>query len=434
MPTLPSESQTQDSIGKLLRVIENARLFAGVTSLTNYDLVENAFLASLQYHQDSAPVPGNALVPVRGAIDGILNSGQGALNALFATYAKVLDIPAAATGDAAAVRAALFDAFAASTQRVKSRVFTFGSPAAVGSPVGTFTPYRLTKDYGNFDIESGWPEAKLLTCVADRNSGAQIGEEVFELRGDPEAKDGVKRAGSGIVQRIAAMSSRGSQSYCNNPSFDQFSGTIAAPTDIPGWTSSVAVNSTNYAFDETNYYRTAPGVVTNRSLQVNVTATLSQTWKSKNLRWPVRTPVFVAVRYNREVGSGAGTLVLRWGNTTATVVLAAQAGWNTLKLALGTGLWFPNWNKNDGTIALEWTRTSGNLLLDDVTIAPMVPLDCGTGWLAIDGGATPALRGDAWSWTDSATDAGIIQYWLARWFKTYFPHSTGGGITWADPT
>ena len=81
------------------------------------------------------------------------------------------------------------------------------------------------------------------------------------------------------------------------------------------------------------------------------------------------------------------------------------------------------------------------VVVDDVVLAPMVPLD-GT-WYALVGGATAFVRGDTFTFTDAdAVTRAKLSYWLWRaWeddpetlleMRGWFP-TTAGTETIADP-
>lgn len=317
---------------------------------------------------------------------------------------------------------------------VKSRTFSFGSPSAGGSNQGNNTILRVTKDENNFDIEAAHAEAKRADCVTDQNTGTERDQEVFRFRGAPQAFDPLQLAGSGGTARtkdIRVISGR--TSLLRNTSFDSFAGTAAVPTSINDWTSSVAVNDTNFAFDGTNYYRSIPGV-TPYALKLKVSANLTQKLSTGNIKLSAGTPYYLHVVYNRAVGSGAGDLTVRLGAVNRTVTLAAQTGWNvfTVPASPGQSNWYKSFDEQDLDIAIEWTRTSGDLLIDDVILAPYTEWD-GT-WYAVVASNTshlPSMKDDLYTWTDSIATDSILQQWYYRAGFGYLPHSGSPSIT--DP-
>ena len=436
MPVLPTEAQVQDSIGKAVLLYERQRVNDGTLASFNYDEIENEFLASLQYLGDASPAPAAAVAGLRAVLDSAFATAPGVLDPLWVTYGRQQGLPVGQlTPDA--VRRALFDIAANGAVRVKSRVFTFGNPAAGGGNVGDTEVFRLTKDAYGFDIEAGVPETKELVCTQDAQSGARAQAEVFELTGAAAAKDGILPTGSGIRQQVKVVNAGDSRAVgVRNPSFDEIAGTITDPTDIPGWEANVAVSATTFALDEDDFFRTSPGVVTPRALVVKGNCILRQSFADlRALSWSPGTPIFVRLAFNREVGLSDGTLTIRWGASSKAVVLAAQTGWQKLKIDLDEDAWLLNWNEDDGALEIELSgHTTGTLLVDDVVVCAMTPVDDRGSWLVVDGGEVPALRGDSHSFGDAAVEGAILQRWFARVHGLYWPHSTGGGITWADPT
>jgi hypothetical protein len=138
------------------------------------------------------------------------------------------------------------------------------------------------------------------------------------------------------------------------------------------------------------------------------------------------------VAWNRQVGSASGTLTLALGSKTTNVVVAAQTGWQVLYLPVTyLNCWPDNFMQNDMTLYIDWARTSGDLLIDDVMLVPMSAFR--GQWYMPIGGATPYVKGDKFTWSDSISSDSIIQYWLAHAFSMYLPHNAAGAETWADP-
>ncbi len=311
---------------------------------------------------------------------------------------------------------------------VNSRDITFASPSADGGNVGNGSFIRLNADEYNYPIENQHVDAKIARCIRDQNSGTGIGEEEFELYGQAPGADGLQVSGSGRKKSVFSMSAR--NSIMSNPSFDQLAGTITAPTDITSWTSSVTVNATNYQFDETNYYRKFQGT-TPRALQMNVTSTLTQKLSTFNIKLRGDVPYMVQLAWNRQVGSASGTLQVDWGSKNNSVVAAAQTGWQTLRVpsTIGTNCWLKNFNENDLDLVISWTRTAGTLLIDDLLVVPGQQFD--GGWLWILGGSTAFLKNDKWTYTDTASDSSLVNYWLWRARGRYLPAVTAGAETWS---
>lgn len=310
---------------------------------------------------------------------------------------------------------------------VQSRNISFGTPSAAGGNAGNGSFVRLNTDEYGFAIENQHVDAKTARCVFDQNSGTGIGEEAFELYGQAPGADGLQLSGSGKKATVTAMS--GLQSLMSNTSFDQFSGSTSAPTDITSWTSDITVNGTNYALDSSNYYRKFRGT-TPYALQINATATLTQKLSTFNTKLRPDVPYLVQLAWNRQVGTASGTLQINWGSINNSVAVAAQTGWQTLRVpsSIGQNCWLKNFNEQDLDLQIVWTRTAGNLLIDDLLVIPGTKFD--GGWLWIIGGSTAFLKNDKWTYTDTATEPGLVNYWLWRARGKYLP-STTGAPTWS---
>lgn len=345
--------------------------------------------------------------------------------------AKVRDWP---DTDPIAILSRLYEYMDANALSVNSRNITFGAVAAVGSPAGTGTINRLTKDENDYPIEATTVEVKTFTCVQDANSQTEKGEEVFEVRGKAANKDGLETAGSGVLGTLRAMSGKDTAQTLQNPSFTTYTGSAATPTAIAGWTPIASPTVyTNLEIDTTNFYRTYPGETTGASLKIKTTTDgVSQALSVLGAKLSPTVPYYAQVAWNRQVGSFSGTIRLSVGGSTVSVVCAAQTGWQVLRIALDQSLWLKNFNEQDLDVKVEITAfTSGYVLVDDVILVPMSQIDgC---WYTIVGGATPFLRGDSYTFTDSGGTDAIIQYWLWRGYGMYLPSNNAAGETWTDP-
>ncbi len=325
--------------------------------------------------------------------------------------------------------------YVANSKTVKYRNVTFGSWSAVTGS-GTGYIYRLTKDQDNFNIEAGFSETKTAECIADQNNGAQRHAEVFRIRGLPAGKDALELVGTGRFVDVTCLSPASSGAIVKNPSFEGVvESTYPALTSINNWTpSSIA----NIQTETTTYFKDNPQATPSRSLRFTTNASIQQSFTALALRWDPNVPLFAQIAFNRE-SSCDGSLNIIIGNVTATVVLAAQVGWNILTFPVTTSAWYLNWKKTapsgtltNASVTISLTgRTTGTLLIDDFTIGPYTQVDgC---WVAIVGGATPFLLRDFFTIVDTSADTGIIQTFLARRYGQYLP-STSGSPTWTEPT
>lgn len=335
--------------------------------------------------------------------------------------------------DVSSLMGRFYDYCIANSYTVNSRETTFGAVAAGGTNVGTGTVLRLTKDENDYPIEANTVEVKTFECIGDGNSATSLGEESFEVRGAYQSKDGLDTLGSGLSGVVYAASGRHTQDLLDNPSFETYSGTAATPTAIQGWTintiANVAVDTTGTA---NYYYRTLPEASTSYALKISGNVTVEQLFSTRQTKLSPSTPYYLQFAYNRETYSGDMTLTIDFGNTTKSVVLAAQAGWNVVNFTMDKKLWFKYFNK--AGLSVKFTVSSyasGSVLIDDLILVPMTQID-GT-WFTIVGGVTPFLRRDIFTFTDTGGTSAILNYWFSRATGHYLPAVTGAAETITDP-
>jgi len=419
---LPSEAEIKLQIGAAAKLVNEHRKWLAENS-PNYVGLETSLVQLLEGPE--ATRAASAIAAMRGNEDGALKAGREILLPLLETYALVLGRPVT-RGDAAQVFDALYDLHVSGSKYVTSRGFTFGTPSAAGGNVGTGVINRLTKDENDFPLESQFADAKSAIVVSDYRNGREQGREQLEFRGSPKLPDGswVQLDGSGRIATLQGLTGTDSEQFIGNPSFSLYSGTTGSPT-LTSWTQSGTVT-----LDGTNYYRALRGETAPYALQFTTTGYVQQSLDARKVNFDPRVPVYAQVAWNAEVGTGVGTLVLTLGGKTATVAVSGQTGWQILRIALDKSCWYKQWNQNSALVKVAWTKTSGNILIDDVIVAPMTNFD--GSWYAVVGGATPFLRNDSWTWTDTATES-ILQRMFWLYFARYLPASTGGTVTWSDP-
>jgi hypothetical protein len=299
-----------------------------------------------------------------------------------------------------------------------------------GNNTGNGVILRLNKDAYDFDIESQHADIKKAKCVEDVSTGTAKWEEAFLFEGESAGIDELDRIGSGATKKITAVSAR--DSLLLNPSFSSFAGTIAAPTDITDWTSNITVNGTNYEIDEADYYRDFEGDTTPRALKIKASAILSQKLSLRGTVLDWTRPYLLQVAWKRDAGEG--TLTINLGGKTTNVAVAAQSGWQLLYIPLDKDSWPKNFSQADTQISIQWAKTSGNIIIDDVLLIPLEEFD-GSFYAIVPVDASPVQfrKDDCFDWSDAEIGS-VIQYWLFRSFGRYLPHTTGEGITFADPS
>lgn len=425
----PSISENHAILKAAVDLCEELRKFASVNA-ANFVGKQDTLDQALE--GDRTSQIAGAAQAMRGQINGALGAARALLEPIFMQYGKIIGAP---ESDVQGVISRFVDYCIANSITFNSRVMSFGSVSAVGSPAGNGVIYRCTKDAYDYDIESVFADTKTAKLIADQNSGAEKHEEVWEVRGGVMGPDLLALAGSGLVRSdMRCVSAR--QSLLNNPSFEKYEGTAAVPTSVTGWTAASSIG--NYAIDESNYYRGFPGstlqsgTAGSASLKISGNDTLYQTLSTARVRAiDPRVPYFLGLPYNRQTGSGDGTLTIHLGTKTASVSLAAQTGWNILYLGIGDENYLRNFNEQDLDVRIQLaSRTTGYVLVDDMILTPMYQFGAGGDFILPVGGSTPWLRDDSYTWADTETGS-KIQEWVRRAFLRYLPHSGSPSVT--DP-
>lgn len=417
----PSEAELQAQWKSITYLFDELLTYAGVTSTVNWVTREDAYVQLLETNY-----PAEALDPIRAtraAIDAALRTYSDALAPVLREYGRVMAAPET---DLPSLAFRLYQHLKDNTATVKSRGITFGTPTFSGA-TGNGTINRLTKDRNNYDIEGIFLDAKVAECSEDQSTGTNKHQEAFIIRGAAPARDSLLVAGSGLVQRHVCLSA--ADSILTNASFDDFSGTIGTLTELIGWTPTTALS--NFTLDQTNYYRSSPGSTTPASLKISANDTMTQALSVSGRTIDPNVPLYAQIAYNRQVGTGDGTLTLTFGSQTATVALAAQTGWNILRITIGQKNWYDTFKEDDLDFKIGLSsRTTGYVLVDDFVIAPYTAHD--NTWYAIVGGSTPFLTRDKATWTDAlAGSDSKLQKWMWRATGLYLPHDSSPSIT--DP-
>jgi hypothetical protein len=409
----PTEAQAKQQLSDTVKIWEEFRKYVGVTA-TPYLTREQTVIQELKSQfYDAFSV---ALGVARGDLNTFVLRLASVVEPLMRDYAQVINVPETV---GALIFRRLYQYYIDSTFRVQSRMINFGAAGAVSS-VGDGVINRLTVDENGFACESCNTDTKIFRCLYDEHSGANKHEEQFEVRGQAAERDLLKITGSNVYTSLRGLSARDSQQLLSNPSFDNYGGTsIASPDPITDWTYASAAN---FEVDTTNYYRDFEGAVTPAALKIKGNDTIQQDVTTRRANFTPSIPYYAQVAWNREVGLGDGTLTFRVGAQTVSVVLAAQVGWQILRIPLGTGNWFKNFDQSTFLVSVQLAgRTTGYVLVDDIILAPMSFLD-GT-FIAMVGGRTKWLRYDKYQYVDAlyGSDA-VIQQWIGwRTYGMYLP-------------
>lgn len=417
----------------------------GYANTPNYRTLEEAILAATAGDYRAAVL--NSIAPTRNGISAVLAPGS-VLRHLTGALLDMGRAINAAERTPDAILQRLYDYMHANSKTVNSRSISYASMSAGGSNVGNAAVTRVTVDENGYNLEACHVELKTIECILDQNQ-VDRDREVWEIRGIEPEPDFLQVVGSGInLQsggRVVALSSVDSQELLSNPSFDQYGGTTqptagspqtpTATTSVTGWTLG---DVTDFAVDVDTVYRSPVGVATPKSLKFvdNGVATqvLLDTTRARIL---TRTPYYYQVAVYRK-DSCDGTLTIEIGGVSRAVTMTTlnDNAWNVIKVPAtpGTNSYYKAFKQNavDNVFTLA-SRTTGSLFLDDIVWAAMPRID-GTFW-AVVGGATRSLRFDSFTGTDTETNRGVLQEWLA--FRSglglSLPSNTGGTETETDP-
>lgn len=398
---------------------------------------------------DYAPFVLSGFLAFRNAVSAALSRStvRAMLDPHLFNYGKLIASP---HSDSQSIFRDLYRYFVDNALDVLERGFTFGAPAFGGTGTGALN--RLNEDKEGFDLDESTADAKVVRCYQDEHSGTVEHREAFQIRGSERTRDYLTlNGGSGEPTQVPIGELRGltgadSQAFLTNPSFHvtnlTFTAGVAAPaavTDITGWTLDAIATA---SLDRLVYYRDSMREANPTSLRFLTNGYIEQNLNVRGGNVPTSgigglgqyyTPMYVQVAYNASAYAGDGNLTLTFGGVTATVaaVEGRPAGWNILQIALDEDCYYENWNVEDPAVRITLAaNTTGDVLVDDVIVAPFTWFD--GGWYALVGGATPFLVDDEFTFTDTVTETGILQKWFVRGGYGYLP-STAAGPDWPDP-
>lgn len=424
---LPNETQIRSLILLACTTLNDARSDAETNFVANHE----AFLAAAGAYSTGPLIAAFAAAESnrarQAAVVGVA-AADTILRPLWQTYFEVKGFQQQAFRRSMQL---LREDFTTNSQSVDARGITYGAASAGGSNVGNGTIYRCTVDKDGEPLEACFLETKTWRCTSDQQGrgGGSRHQERFLVTGAPVAQDQIARTGSGGNANLTCASAR--NSLLGNGSFDTWQGTAAVPTSFSNWTINTIGNTQANATDT---YRTQGGntAPTAYSIRLDGAVTLTQKLSVKNIQIDPTRPVYCALRYNRSVGTGTGSLTLHMGSQTVAVadLSAAGSGWQLLQIPLDANAFLTNYDEDEIDIQIVLAGgPTGYTSVDDVIFQQMVPID-GTYWIIV-GGATPFQLDDTFTTADSATDGTIIQKWLWRTFGEYLPSDNAGSETWA---
>lgn len=419
---LPSEPVLKLLISNIVILFE--KLYVQLTNVTaGYVPHEATVLDALL---SDSPEMAQSIQSIRLQLQNTMaiQNFRAVMDPVIRTYGRVKGYPET---DVVTILQRLYQDNAQGGVTIKTRSPVFGS---ITGPTGTGNGniYRLTKDQYNFTVETPWAESKSFKCTADGSSGAVVNEELFTFYGTAQGKDLLDVRGSGSLSAIRSYSAR--DSLLLNPSFSNYSGTLPTVSGITNWTLD---SGTLPVIDTTNYYRGSFGDTAPAAAKFAANAVISQLLSVRGSTVDPNTPYVLIVAYNRSIGSGDGTLTITMGSKTASVVMAAQSGWQRLAITLtNADAWFLNWGNTSPSIKVALSGWgTGYVLVDDVLFVPMVNVD--GSWFTIAGGSTPFLYQDAFTWSDVNSDPyqGQNMKWFARKYGIV-PAPGASSPTWVD--
>lgn len=452
---MPTEAEIQTQWKNAINVLEKTRVYAD-GSLANAGGYLDTLVQS--FEGDYIPISGAAFVSrVRALLSSTVDSSQAlaVMEPVLYEYAAILRA-SGTLGFGSGFQtsrdlfAALYQWLHDGTGSVKTRAITYTAVSANGGNVGNAIVSRLTVDRFGYNLEACTVEKKMLKCISDQNSGSLKWAEVFEIAGSAASFDGLLRGSNGsgdaarTLLRAKHAGSGAGGSLLNNSSFSDFTST-ATSEKFKGWVETLtgAAVIADVTQDTTNYYRTHPSASTNASLKISMdnagdSVTVKQTLENMRIsRLDPNTPYFLRLMWNRSIGSGtAGTVSLKLGdNTTVTVAVSAQSGWQELVIPFTSTCWLEQFGQDAFDIEIAWSGgTAGYVLFDDVIFCPWDLVD-GTYWIVRQNNATPAasLVEDEYYAVDSggAPGTGVLQYWCWVAGLGYLPSNASPTI--ADP-
>lgn len=430
---MPTEAQVKTEITNFLAIPEALRKFLYVNA-TNYLALESALTSAL--FTDYGDAVTTSLYALRGRLNGALTDGGAVVAAFMIDMGKALNLSAT---ELFALLEELRVYYSENSRKVSSRRWSRGTPSAAGGNTGSGTINRLTKDEYGFDIETGFAEAIEAEVTLDVGEGSLKHEEVLTFKGSSPDRDAIKITGTGISPtKPTCISARESMDVVANCSFDVYQGaSAAAPDSITNWTPGSDI--ANFGIDTTKYYRDYEGATAPSSLKILDDDELTQAFTVRRHKFTASVPYYMQVAVNRDSSGFDGNFTFEAGNSSVVVAggsLAANS-WEIVRVALGTGNWYKNFNETAAAFKVKVdSRSTGHILVDDLLVAPFRKVK-GT-WYAPVGGATKFLYRDSFTWTDSEGSGGvvtgIINWFLNFFFGVYLPASQNTTlITWPDP-
>lgn len=318
---------------------------------------------------------------------------------------------------------------------VKSRGLSLAAPAAVSGGTGNGSLFRLTVDADGYTFENGSADTKEAKVDQDAFSGVDIHQEVLLIEGRAASSDRLQEhaLGSGAAGRVAALTSRNAGTL-QNAGFESVTTALVpsasnprALTDAPtGFSLTSGTIGDVYATTDV-VVKTLAGVTLPLALEFRGNATFRQLLSTNRVNLQPAIPYLCGawVRCNSSLTGGNFTLSLGSQSVVQGATALTDDTWTFVKIALGTGSWFRNFNQAALAVTFGLTNYAGlgaRFYVDELIFAPGTFFDGSWYWAV--GGGTAWLKGDKLTWTDTETSplTGKIQRHMVREFGRYLPH------------
>lgn len=330
-----------------------------------------------------------------------------------------------------------------------SRGPTYGTPAAGGSNAGTGVPLRITVGPDGENLEGIWAETKKLKIIGDqRIGGAKRHSEIWQIDGAP-VRSVIDESGSGLdINDFKTFNPNDSSDLLRNPSFSIYTGTPPATsspstptttTDVTGW---ILSSTAAFRIDLDTVHDSMEGDTTPYSLQFVSDGSLSQIIENNTaatLSEFVPYPFEIEV-YRKDAATGNFTIAMGAVSQVFTIGSLTDNAWNTVKLDLDEDLYYKNFQEDllDVVLTVD-TLATGTIFIDSIRWGPASRV--GAAWLRIPAGATPFMRGDTFSYTDSVSGTrGEMVFWIVKrtgisrrlGYAFSLPTNNAGGETIGD--
>ena len=426
MSATKSELWTQ--LSKAVKILDEIFKFAGQNATNFIGLADSLQQAYEGSHVQST---NTALTAIRTNLNSLCSTSD-LLSVLLRELARV-GYSSTASTTAAAIDDIIAGMYAGG-ETVKNRVMSYGALFSPAINVGDGILYRLTVDKYGFIIEAGAYNAGVVRgdVFVDKNVGTIAGNEQLKLRGEGIVPTDNIEMGTAPAGEVILTAKRASDGLLTNANFSSADSTDGVNLLLSGWSAASTV-LTHLNEDTSNFFRKIAGETFGRTVKFLQNNSLVQYVAGLS----TSLPYLLVVRFYR-YSNCDGTLTISLGSKSISIAdLTTQATATWIDLVLGDADekgWYEQFKEDDGgngvKIKIELSNwTTGALGIAEIVLVPMVPYD--GKYYVLTAGRTDFLKGDYFTYTDTATNTGRIQTTIARLFGKSLPH-TAGTPTYAD--